>query len=96
MTGEGVTPFTRRGVFCCRIINFSYKLLWINKDPRKGMKMVEKRKNHRRHYIPKTRFPLHTQAGDLVTAERRQLPTRRVNDIEVKEISCLDYISELH
>lgn len=60
------------------------------------MKMVEKRKSHRRHYTPVTRFPLHTQKGDLVTAERRKLPTRRVNDIQVEEISCQDFISGLH
>jgi hypothetical protein len=57
--------------------------------------MVEKREKHRRRYIPVTRFPLHTTRGDLITTERRALPTRRVNDIEVKELSCLDFISEL-
>jgi hypothetical protein len=57
--------------------------------------MVEKRNKHRRQFIPVTRFPLNTQMGGLVVFERRRLPTRRVNDIEVKELSCLDFISEL-
>ncbi len=58
--------------------------------------MVEKRKNHRRIYKPRTDFPLNSRGGELVTSERRKLPTRRVNDIEVREISCLDFISELN
>ena len=58
--------------------------------------MDEKRNTRRRQYIPTTRFPLHTQRGDLIASERRRLPTRRVNDIEVKELSCLDFIAELH
>jgi len=57
--------------------------------------MVEKREKHRRHYEPITRFPIHTPRGDLIASERRRLPTRRVNDIEVKELSCLDFISGL-
>ena len=57
--------------------------------------MVEKREKHRRQYIPITRFPLNTQRGDLVLSERRRIPTRRVNDIQVKELSCQDLISEL-
>ena len=58
--------------------------------------MVEKREKHRRHYKPVTQFPLHTPMGDLITSERRRLPTRRLNDIEVKEISLDDFISGLH
>jgi hypothetical protein len=57
--------------------------------------MVEKREKHRRHYKPITQFPLNTQRGDLVLDERRRLPTRRVNDIQVRELSCQDFISEL-
>jgi hypothetical protein len=57
--------------------------------------MVEKREEHRRHYKPSTRFPLHTQRGDLITSERRRLPTRRLNDIEVKEISMDDFVMGL-
>jgi hypothetical protein len=58
--------------------------------------MVEKREKHRRRFIPVTQFPLTTQRGDLITSDRRSLPTRRVNDIEVKEITCLDFTSGLH
>ncbi len=61
--------------------------------------MVEKRKKHRRLFIPTTRFPLRTQVGDLIASERRRLPIRRVNDIAVKEsftktsfLDCADTI----
>ena len=57
--------------------------------------MVEKREKHRRRFIPVTRFPLHTQKGNLITSERRFLPTRRVNDIQVKEISLDDFVTGL-
>ena len=57
--------------------------------------MVEKRKMHRRQFIPFSQFPLHTRRGELVTSERRRLPTRRLNDIEVKEISLDDFVSGL-
>jgi hypothetical protein len=56
--------------------------------------MVEKRNKNRRKYVP-VRFPLNTKTGELVASERRTLPTRRVNDIEVREISCLDFIAGL-
>jgi hypothetical protein len=55
--------------------------------------MVEKREKHRRHYRTVTQFPLHTLRGDLITSERRMLPTRRLNDIEVKEISIDEFKS---
>jgi hypothetical protein len=55
--------------------------------------MVEKREKHRRRFIPATRSPLHTPGGDLITSERRMLPTRRVNDIEVEEITIDEFIS---
>jgi hypothetical protein len=58
--------------------------------------MIEKREKHRRHYIPISQFPLTSQRDGRVSSERRRLPTRRVNDIEVKEISYEDFISELH
>ena len=58
--------------------------------------MVEKREKHRRHYKPVTRFPLNSERDGLVLSERRRLPTRRLNDIEVKELSCQDFISGLH
>jgi hypothetical protein len=57
--------------------------------------MVEKREKHRRRFIPVTRFPLNTHFGDLILSERRMLPTRRVNDIQVKELSCQDFIAGL-
>ena len=57
--------------------------------------MVEKREKHRRHYRTVTQFPLRTLRGDLITSERRMLPTRRLNDIEVKELSYKDFLSEL-
>ncbi len=57
--------------------------------------MLEKRCNHRRQYIPTSRFPLNIPSGEIVLSERRMLPTRRVNDIEVKELSCQDFIAEL-
>ena len=55
--------------------------------------MVEKREKHRRHYEPVTEFPLHTRRGDLIPSERRRLPTRRLNDIEVEEITIQEFIS---
>ncbi len=58
--------------------------------------MVEKREKHRRLLIPTTQFPFCTMRGEFIVSERRRLPTRRLNDIEVKEISLDDYISELH
>ncbi len=57
--------------------------------------MVEKREKHRRRFIPVTRFPLTTLRGDVITSERRWLPTRRVNDIQVKEIGLDDFVSGL-
>jgi hypothetical protein len=57
--------------------------------------MLEKRIHHRRQYIPATRFPLNTPRGEMVLFERRMSPTRRVNDIEVKELSCQDFIAGL-
>jgi len=58
--------------------------------------MIEKREKHRRHYKPISQFPLNSQRDGLVLSERRRLPTRRVNDIEVKEISYEDFIFQLH
>ena len=57
--------------------------------------MDERRKRHRRHYRLMTRFPLLTERGEKIAAERRQIPTRRLNDITVREISRTDYLSEL-
>ena len=57
--------------------------------------MVEKRTIRRRRFIPITRFPLHSYKGELISSERRRLPTRRINDIEVRELSCTDFIAGL-
>ena len=57
--------------------------------------MVEKRELHRRLLIPTTQFPFCTMRGGFIVCERRRIPTRRVNDIEVKEISLNDYISDV-
>ena len=56
---------------------------------------MRKEKKHRHRFIPVTQFPVNPIEGDLITAERRMLPTMRVNKIEVKQLSCLDFISEL-
>ena len=58
--------------------------------------MVEKREKHRRLLTPATQFPFCNMRGELIAFERRRLPTRRLNDIEVKEISLDDFISGLH
>jgi hypothetical protein len=55
--------------------------------------IVEKREKHRRRFIPVTRFPLRTTRGGLIPSERRRLPTRRLNDIQVKEINIDEFIS---
>ena len=57
--------------------------------------MNERRKRHRRHYRLITRFPLLTERGEKIAEERRQIPTRRLNDISVQEISRTDYLSGL-
>ena len=58
--------------------------------------MIEKREQHRRLLTHTAQFPFCTMRGEFIESERRRLPTRRVNDIEVNEISCLDFISGLH
>ena len=57
--------------------------------------MVEKRRLHRRQFVPFSRFPLNTGIGEVVTAERRRLPTRRLNDIQVEELDCQELIAKL-
>jgi hypothetical protein len=57
--------------------------------------MNERRKRHRRHYRLITRFPLLTESGEKIAEERRLIPTRRLNDISVREISRTDYLSGL-
>ena len=58
--------------------------------------MVEKREKHRRLFTPTTQFPFCNMKGEIIESERRRLPTRRLNDIEVKELSYMDFLSELH
>ena len=58
--------------------------------------MIEKREQHRRLLAPTTQFPFCTMRGELIESERRRLPTRRVNDIEVQEITIEEFISGLH
>jgi hypothetical protein len=58
--------------------------------------MVEKREKQRRLLTPTAQFPFCNMRGEVIVSERRRLPTRRVNDIEVKELGCLDFISALH
>ena len=55
--------------------------------------MVDKREKQRRRFIPVTQFPLRTTRGSLIASERRTLLVRRVNDIEVKEISIDEFVS---
>ena len=57
--------------------------------------MIERRNKRRRRFMLITRFPLRTYQGDVILCERSTLPTRRLNDVEVKEISLDDFVSEL-
>jgi hypothetical protein len=57
--------------------------------------MVEKRDMRRRRYLPHTRFPLHNYKCDLIKSERRRIPTRRLNDIEVKDLSCEEFFCRI-
>ena len=57
--------------------------------------MQDRRITQRRTCASATRFPLHSGKGDLIVSERRLLPTRRVNDIEVKELSYDDFLREM-
>ena len=57
--------------------------------------MIEKRKDHRRHYRAHTAFPLFDYQREVIESERRRRPTRRINDITVEEIDCSEFISEI-
>jgi hypothetical protein len=57
--------------------------------------MVEKREKHRRLLTPTAQFPFCNMRGEFIVSERRRLPTRRLNDIEVKEISIDEFVSGL-
>jgi len=58
--------------------------------------MEDRRTTQRRACTSAMRFPLHTGKGGLIAYDRRSLPTRRVNDIQVEEISYLEFFSKLH
>jgi hypothetical protein len=57
--------------------------------------MAERRTRHRRRYKIFTRFPLLARSGETIKYERRMIPTRRLNDIAVREIDCSYDISGL-
>jgi len=57
--------------------------------------MEERRVTQRRTCAPTLSFPLRTGEGGLIAYDRRSLPTRRVNDIEVHEISYRDFLIEM-
>jgi len=90
---EKLVPFT---LYKCTVSDYKNTVIirqinlgWSEKE------MTEKRTGHRREYKSVTRFPLNSQRDGLILSERRRLPTRRLNDIEVKELSYQDFISEL-
>ena len=56
--------------------------------------MEEKRKSERRSLETIATFPLHLARG-CVAFERRYIPSRRLNDISVKEVGCMDFVSEV-
>jgi hypothetical protein len=57
--------------------------------------MEERRVTQRRKCASTLSFPLRTGKGGLIACDRRSLPTRRVNDIEVHEISYRDFLTEM-
>jgi hypothetical protein len=56
--------------------------------------MKERRQYERRNLLIKATLPLRVVGGQ-VAFERRYIPSRRVNDIAVEEVECIDYITEL-
>ena len=57
--------------------------------------MQESRKSQRRGNDQSSAFQLYTEDGKAVESDRRHLPDRRMDNIEVEEISCEDFISEI-
>jgi hypothetical protein len=57
-------------------------------------KLTERRKGERRSTGAQGIFPLFLGSG-CVAVDRRCRPTRRLNDIAVDEIDCMDYIFEI-
>jgi hypothetical protein len=58
--------------------------------------MTERRRRQRRCHNCTIQMPLYDRAESRLTDERRRRPTRRINDIAVKEISCSDFIAWLN
>ena len=57
--------------------------------------MQERRKSQRRRNDQASAFPFYTEDGKAVESDRRHLPDRRMDNIEVEEISREDFISEI-
>jgi hypothetical protein len=58
---------------------------------------TEKQIKRRHQFRPITQFPLSAQAGELIMFESRSLPTKRLNDIEVKtNVTYADFSFEFH
>ena len=56
--------------------------------------MKEKRKSERRRTDMNATFPLHI-VGSRVVFERRYIPDRRLDNLSVKEVDCMEYILEI-
>ena len=56
--------------------------------------MKEKRQSQRRHAEMTATVPLRL-VGSRAAFERRYLPDRRLNDISVEEVDCMDYVFEV-
>lgn len=56
-------------------------------------RMKERRKTDRRNDRKTMGYPMRDVDGILVDSDRRRLPTRRLNDIGVTEITCMEFIS---
>lgn len=56
--------------------------------------MIERRIAERRSLDSKAVFPLFLGSG-CVAVDRRYRPSRRLNDIAVNEVDCMDYIAEI-
>jgi hypothetical protein len=57
--------------------------------------MKNRRSNERRVFTAASQYPLLTQRGNSIISDRRRLPTRRVNDIDVKELGYREFIAIL-
>ena len=57
--------------------------------------MINRRSKERRKHIYITQFPMRTRQGNVIVCEHRRLPTRRLNDIKVEELSYSEFIAQL-